>query len=264
MIQIGADGGLFEKKVTIGASKGNFDLDGLKIAPGMRADLLIDFSKFKGQNLILKNNYKNALVEPVIGEMNKVSIIDNIMQFRVGSNVTEAYQLNLPAKLRTISKLSETEQIVATKDFLIKELDESMCITKPAEQIKGSTTFFGLPYRWQLIDEEKTLQNTTEIWRFINLTGDPHPIHIHQGSFQVVAREKVDMKMYEKNKNLHMLKSSRRIPEKNELGFRDIAMVYPGETLEIAKKFYIKGKFLYHCHILEHEDMGMMRFFEVN
>lgn len=66
-----------------------------------------------------------------------------------------------------------------------------------------------------------------------------HPYHMHGGSFQIVSR-------------------NGQAPYPNELGYKDTVAVNPGETVRIKMKFNFAGVFMYHCHIIEHEDGGMM------
>ena len=120
--------------------------------------------------------------------------------------------------------------------------------------------------------------NSTERWRFINLTGDTHPMHVHLVQYKVVSRkgvDVVDVENYEDVVKLVDEKSKNNEPievnvtdikeiDENEQGFKDTVRVNPGEIVEIVAKFEgYCGRYVYHCHLLEHEDHDMMRQFIV-
>ena len=96
--------------------------------------------------------------------------------------------------------------------------------------------------------DEKIKLNDTEIWEITNpsdmMGGMSHPFHIHGVQFQILSRDG-------------------KQPPENERGFKDTVLVNPNEKVRIIIKFTHKGIFMYHCHILEHEDQGMMGQFQV-
>jgi len=110
-----------------------------------------------------------------------------------------------------------------------------------------------------------------EIWQFINLTGDTHPMHIHLSPFQVLARHPITVAVPEGGITDTATAASvrlRRSPgdelehvlDPNELGLKDTVRVNPKEIVELAVRFETySGRYMYHCHILEHEDRDMMR-----
>ncbi|MBK9510929.1 MAG: multicopper oxidase domain-containing protein [Cytophagaceae bacterium] len=92
-----------------------------------------------------------------------------------------------------------------------------------------------------------SLKVTTETWEFDNSTGDePHPMHIHGVQFQVVSRT-----------------GGRNTILPQEKAWKDTVLVAPTEKVKVIVKFEQKGKFVFHCHNLEHEDDGMMLNLEV-
>ena len=97
-------------------------------------------------------------------------------------------------------------------------------------------------------------------WAFHNLTVDAHPIHVHLVQFQVVEREVVDT---ETSPHGDMGASAVLQPEPWEVGYKDTVIAYPGEITRIKARFDVAGLFVWHCHILEHEDNEMMRPYEV-
>ncbi len=100
--------------------------------------------------------------------------------------------------------------------------------------------------------------NTLEAWDLANQSGMmqmAHPIHIHLVQFQIIERQMnaAGAANYEGVRYGYV-----------DTGWKDVVMLMPGERARILLKFEdFTGKFVYHCHILEHEDMGMMRNFQV-
>jgi FtsP/CotA-like multicopper oxidase with cupredoxin domain len=100
----------------------------------------------------------------------------------------------------------------------------------------------------QRIDEIVRLGDT-EIWEISNqamgMMNLPHSFHVHDIQFQVVSRNGIP-------------------PELHESGWKDTILVWPGDVVRIIAKFEdYTGLYMYHCHILEHEDAGMMGQFQV-
>ena len=88
-----------------------------------------------------------------------------------------------------------------------------------------------------------------ERWEIHNFTMDAHPIHVHLVQFRVVNREEAD--------------GTIRPPEAWETGWKDTVIAYPDEITRIQARFDIPGLFVWHCHIVEHEDNEMMRPYRV-
>jgi FtsP/CotA-like multicopper oxidase with cupredoxin domain len=110
-----------------------------------------------------------------------------------------------------------------------------------------------------------------EVWQVINLTGDTHPIHLHLDPFQILARRPIRYEIPEggiADRDLTATITLERDPDDeidhaiddNERGLKDTVRVNPNEIVEIAVRFTAySGRYMYHCHILEHEDRDMMR-----
>ena len=110
-----------------------------------------------------------------------------------------------------------------------------------------------------------------EVWRLINLTGDTHPIHLHLDPFQIVSRRAMRYQVPEGGiQDVELTASVTLEPDPedellhtiddNERGLKDTIRVNPHEIVEIAVRFTnYSGRYMYHCHILEHEDRDMMR-----
>jgi FtsP/CotA-like multicopper oxidase with cupredoxin domain len=100
-------------------------------------------------------------------------------------------------------------------------------------------------------DDEMVMLGDTEAWEWINNSPIPHPMHIHNVQFQVVGR------------NTSAVASSYSTVNQGlaDGGWKDTVLVWPGERVKVAMTFVppYTGMYMYHCHILEHEDMTMMR-----
>ncbi len=136
--------------------------------------------------------------------------------------------------------------------------------------------------RWRTIAtrfEDRTnffpMLGEREIWRLINLTGDTHPIHVHLESFQVLSRQPAAVDVPAGGITDTGTSATVRIGQdvadgvphtldENELGLKDTVRVNPNEVVDILVRFEtFAGRYMYHCHILEHEDRDMMRPFVV-
>ena len=103
----------------------------------------------------------------------------------------------------------------------------------------------------------------TEIWELYNFTMDAHPIHVHQIHFEVVNRQALVTNEDGEVIEPVQLSGEPSLPEPWEMGFKDTVIALPGEVTRIKVRFDILGLFVWHCHILEHEDNEMMRPFRV-
>src|SRR6266540_3309696 len=123
---------------------------------------------------------------------------------------------------------------------------------------EDTVTFFPVLGRW-------------EVWQLINLTGDTHPIHIHLNPFHVLARRPIMVTVPDggitdtaTSARVHLGRSPddalEHVLDGNEQGLKDTVRVNPNEIVELAVRFEgFSGRYMYHCHILEHEDRDMMR-----
>ncbi len=118
--------------------------------------------------------------------------------------------------------------------------------------------------RWHAPVTEKPVLNTVEIWSFVNLTSEVHPIHLHQARVQILDRQNFDAPEYLRSGNIRYTRS-RILPETNEAGWKDTTVRVNGRTVtRIIVRFEgYPGRYLWHCHILEHSAKEMMRPFEI-
>ena len=100
----------------------------------------------------------------------------------------------------------------------------------------------------------------TEIWELYNTTGDAHPMHVHEVVFEVVDRQAWSSTRTARPSSPTQARSAPpRRPEPWETGFKDTVIAYPGQVTRIKAQFDTPGQFVWHCHIVEHEDNEMMR-----
>lgn len=234
--QIGSDQGLLSAPVR---------LTSLNLAPAERADLLIDFSDVAGEHLHL-----------VHGAL-------EVLQFRVANKAgarsashparEEQDATSVPATLRAVERIPETES-VRTRTIQLNDMLNGV----------GNSMMMLLNHKhWYEPVTEQPQLNSTEIWEFVNLTEDTHPMHLHLVRFQVLDRRLFDVFAYRHEKGLRYLAAAVP-PEPSEMGWKDTVQCPPGMITRIITRFEgYTGKYLYHCHILEHESNDMMRPFEV-
>ena len=227
--QIGTDQGLLPTPV---------ELKDLMLSPAERADLLIDFSSLAGTEFTLQDQ--------------KLTI----MQFRVGVSPSQAASkptLEMPAILRTIDRIPESTAI-RTRTFTLNEY------MHPKSRIM--LMLLNGQY-WHEPVTEKPVLDTTEIWSFINTTQDIHPIHLHLVRFQILDRRPFDVDDYLNYKNFHYVGEAGP-PEPNERGWKDTVKAHPETVTRIIVPFHgYAGRYVWHCHLLEHAANEMMRPFEV-
>ncbi len=223
--QIGSDSGLLTAPVATKI---------LSMAPAERCDIVVDFSAHAGDRFILRND-----------------ILD-IMQIRV-TRASTVKSAALPKTLRPVPKLDESSA-VRTRILTLDEVDD--LLDEPVTHLLNAT-------RWHDPVTEKPVIDTTEIWSLVNLTDDAHPIHLHLVRFQILDRRNFDQTLYRYKKTLRYTGPAMP-PEPGEAGWKDTVRADPGMVTRIIIHFSgYTGRYVWHCHILEHEDNEMMRPYEV-
>ena len=230
LIQIGSDQGLLPAPV---------DVKLLALAPAERADILIDFTQSAGQSLHL-----------LTGAF-------EILEFRVAkqspSPIPSTVPISIPKTLRPVQRIPESTA-TTTRTITLNEYRDR--VANPMIMLLNNK-------RWHEPVTETPKLNSTEIWEFVNQTEDTHPMHLHLVRFQVLDRRTFDEFEYMANKKLRFISAVTQ-PAPNELGWKDTVQCPPGTITRVIVRFEgFTGKYLYHCHILEHESNDMMRPFEV-
>jgi spore coat protein A, manganese oxidase len=221
MYQIGADQGLLPSPVQVTQ---------VLLAPAERADLVIDFAKHRGTRISLSDD------------------AFTLMQFRVSASpVSDPSQL--PVTLRPVPRIAESSA-VKTRWLTLDEQKKGVAESKT--MLLNKTP-------WHMPITEKPVLGTTEIWELANLTDDVHPIHLHLVKFQILDRRRFDAFQYMTTGKLRY-RDPATLPEPNEMGWKDTARVNAQTVTRIIVPFEgYTGRYVWHCHNLEHEDNEMMR-----
>ena len=239
--QIGSDGGLLNSPV---------ELNRLLIAPGERAEILIDFSNLIGDSIQLIS-FASEIQKGIYGAKNEgtspVQIIPGysnnplngndfeVLQFYVQNSTSNSIH-TIPTTLNNLIPFQESEA-----DNL-RHFQLNFGETSPVGAVMGPFTindkFFDMSYI-----NDTVLLNDIEIWEIFNHSGIAHPFHIHDIQFYLIER------------------SGGIVPE-HERGRKDVVLVKSNETIKFITKFedfYDDTiPYMYHCHMLMHEDEGMM------
>ncbi len=271
--QIGADGGFLPAPVR---------LDQLLMGPAERADVIVDFTSVPvGTEIVLLNLGPD---EP-FGDADPDDDFEGsdpkttglVMQFRVIP--ARSSDASTPPDALVLPQMPRLPPATVTRKVSLNEAESQTvfvggrpghgrrkhqpaniklsCGDSDAEPFGptmaqlGTVTLAGggVPRQWSDAITENPDAGATEVWEIHNFTADAHPIHIHQVQFEVVGREDAA--------------GGVRPPETWETGPKDTVISYPGEVTRVKATFDRAGQFVWHCHILEHEDNEMMRPFSV-
>lgn len=330
--QIATDGGYLDVPVLIDPNAKPGSLSKLLILPGERAEIIVDFSAFAGQTLLLTNTARTPFPD---GDPVDPLTTGRIVQVRVGAApvVDSSYDPSSGTPLRTgeqeivrlVNPATGTLAAGVTADVTRQlTLNEVMGMGGPLDVLLNNTGWAGRQMDGPVRDDFTPLtsggdteylselpdEGTTEVWEIVNLTADAHPIHLHLVQFQVLNRQGFNFsrynKAYEKSfpggafmpaygppldyntGNARALGGNPDIvpylqdgvtpPNANEAGWKDTAVMYPGQVTRIAVRFaptseaidsidlffpfepnVLNRPFVWHCHIIDHEDNEMMR-----
>ena len=247
--QIGTDGGLLPVPL---------ELHYLLIAPGERFDVVIDFSRSQGSSFALIND------APAPYTMGGQYLAEEVMLFKVTKPLSVKDTSAVPDILVPFEPLSPT---FATRERLL--------LVSEQERPSDGYVIIGLlgNARWHEPITEDPKAGSTEIWSFVNITGDVHPLHVHLVQFQVLNRQAFDVPTYQQTGKL-VFTGKPMAPEANERPARkDTVKSYPGYVTRVIMRFDLPhgapvtpGQelvYVWHCHILEHEDNEMMRPYKI-
>jgi spore coat protein A len=291
VVQIGTDHGLLRAPVSVPAA-------GLVLSSAERADLLVDFSDLEPRTELTLLNTARAPFEgssfPAADAENAADLdgllpYPHVMRFRVAagaaaprlilSRLATDYEsppadeladaprraialvereVDGETNMLTMRELAPADDEYAGPVVVVAGTDGTVRYRVVAAHFEDTTTFFPMLGEY-------------EVWRLINLTGDTHPIHLHLDPFQILARYPIRWEIPEDgigDRDLAATVTLERDPDDeldhaiddNERGLKDTVRVNPNEIVEIAVRFTTySGRYMYHCHILEHEDRDMMR-----
>ena len=223
--QIGTDLGLLPVSVP---------LEKIFLAPGERADLIVDFAGSSANQVLLMND------------------IAPILQFRVGQKASPEFN-SLPQILRPVPKLKEASA-AKTRTLSLVEVDDLK--QRPVTMLLNNK-------HWSMPVTENPILDSTEIWELVNTTDDSHPIHLHLVRFQILDRRSFEISTFWSTGQIRYT-GPVVSPSAGETGWKDTVRADPGMVTRIIAKFEgFPGRYVWHCHILEHEDNEMMRPFDV-
>ncbi len=261
--QIGNEGGLLPDKP--------IELAELVLAPAERADVIVDFSAFKpGETITLLNLGPDAPfgtlpVDPA--DQADPTTTGQVMQFRVIAGTGQGNPGAIPTTLPAIEPLTTG---LPPRDLTLNEKMD-MQADIPVEAQLGTIADGALD--WDEAITENPLVGDTEIWRITNLTADAHPIHLHLVHFQVLDRIPFDKEAFRAAQNEYLAKGRQGSPPDPlafatgdpappypwEAGWKETVIASPDMITRIIANFDLSGLYVWHCHILEHEDNEMMR-----
>jgi len=255
--QIGNEGGFLAAPVNITAM-GNQLLMGL----AERADMIVDFRNVPVGQHILANIGPD---EPFGGgeppddfDAADPATTGQIMQFHVIPAV--APDPTTPPMFLQLPAITPLPVEIVTRPLALIEMMSNVH-EGPSEAMLGNVDNNGQPvdHMWADPITENPNVGDTEVWEFYNFTADAHPMHVHEVTFEVVNRQALVVNEDGETAPPVQVAGDPRPPEAWENGFKDTVIAYPGEVTRIRAKFDNPGTFVWHCHIVEHEDNEMMR-----
>ena len=260
--QIGNEGGFLSRPVNVSS---------LTMSPAERADLIVDFSAVPGGRVHLINigpdgPFSGPIGGPVPQEIRAdPQTTGLVMQFRVATQPV-ADPTTPPARF-VLPDIQPLPRPVRTRKLALLEAAATGMgeaeTEGPVEVLLGTAnpaTLRPTERMWGDPVTENPRVGDTEIWELYNFTGDAHPIHVHEVHFQVVNREGIIIEEDPSGMPIGAkLAEDQRQPERTERGWKDTVTALPEEVTRIVAKFDKPGQFVWHCHIVEHEDNEMMR-----
>ncbi len=239
MCVIGTDGGLIDKPSQKPC---------VVLAPGERVELWVDFSHYPvGTQLTLRSLRIDGL-QVGFGGGTAPRNGDPIDVMRISVDRQENESLALPSQLTPITryKLEDAVNAYSPRAFAIT--------------FDGMFLLNGAPFDMNYVAPNENVTNDTlECWEFANESGTiltGHPMHLHGQQFQVIKRSVLPQ--------FRAARDTVRAGYTDE-GWKDTILLMPGERVRFLVRFGpYPGTYLYHCHNLDHEDMGMMRNFRIN
>ena len=238
--QIGSDGGFLPEPVRQSQ---------LLMAPAERVDAIVDFTGLApGTEIYLVNLGPDEpfgeLLEPpepsadpeTTGQVMKLVVVP------LASKDT-----SVPPQLLRLPAFTPLGTATATRRVSLNEQASSYPgfdgpVAAMLGTMNGDTPVM---LGWDDPITENPAVGATEIWELHNFTEDAHPIHIHEVQFQIVDRRPFD--------------GPASGPEPGERGFKDTVIAYPEQVTRVKARFDQAGLYVWHCHIVEHEDNEMMR-----
>ena len=333
--QIGTDGGYLDYPVEIDPTGCVPSMRKLLMQPGERADVIIDFGRYAGKTLLLRNT---GITPYPSGDVPDDATLGRIIQFRVQTGQVNDRSYNpacsialRPPMVRLVNPWLGTVacgvHVDKTRQLTLNEVEDDPVPPYeggPEEVLVNNTKWEGrdahgnprpdfTPVTINGVTNyysEFPAEGTTEVWEIVNLTMDAHPIHTHLVQFQLINRQRFDDVAYAAayaaafpggayipaggppldyntgnpralggNPDIRpFLRGCWSVPKLNEAGWKDTIMSPPGYVTRIAVRYAPQYKpirsnslqfsfdpnvfghgYVWHCHIVDHEDNEMMR-----
>ena len=259
---------------------GTFAEQALLVGPAERADVIVDFSGLPSGTVV---RMTNTAADAPFGGFPDVpadpATTGQVMQFVVNQalnnpgpggdpstpapalvldpNPGGVSKLGAPAKVQNLALLEEESGLLCvTIDVVTGVIDLVPNSVPPACDLGGAPfgpkaavlgvdgSLGGTVQLWDDPIAQNPALGSVEEWELWNWSADAHPIHLHLVKFEVVNRE--------------IIGGAVRPPEPWEMGWKDTVIAYPGEVTRVKALFDIPGLYVWHCHILSHEDNEMM------
>jgi bilirubin oxidase len=243
--QIATDGGLTEIPN---------DTNRLMLSPGERAEIIVNLTGLQGQTVYLMS-YAAEIPNGIMGSADVsmgMATLPGYNSNPLNGNDFVVLELNVvaptPSPVTTIPPyLAPYNPLLEGTENSVRSFGLSPQTMGPQQMIEGPFTINGESFNMDSINVV-TYLNHTEIWDITNTTAVAHPFHIHDIQFYILDRNGLP-------------------PSDNERGQKDVVLVKPSESVRIITKFEdfhnATIPYMYHCHLLHHEDEGMMGSFLV-
>ena len=248
----------------------------LPIGPGERYDVIVDFTGLAaGTRVVITNSARSPYPDAA---KPKVGMTDRLMAFDVSLPLSGTPDASVAAgtSLRPLNGPlpgTATAGLPVRRLMLFEGTDrfgrlQTMIGPVDTDPVTGQvgTLTFKDPIT------ERPAVGTQEVWEFYNTTVDAHPIHMHLVDFRILGREAFTAAIAPKvnsdgsngaTVSNIVLAGAPRAPSAYESGRKDTAQMFPGEVTRLLVSFNRTGEYVYHCHILSHEDHEMMRPYQV-
>ena len=229
-----------------------------------RADLIVDFTGVTGSSVQLLNLGPDAPfggfpIDP--SDVADPVTTGQVMRFDMVAATSK--DKSTPPEFLRLPAIDPLPSAVRTRKLSLVELTSPFFGDVPVETRLGTVDSSGNynALKWMDAVTENPGVGDTEVWELYNTTIDAHPMHIHEVGFEVVNRQGITV--YPSNTELGTgqvaVTGQARGPEPWERGRKDTVLCLPGEVTRVKATFAQPGQFVWHCHIVEHEDNEMMR-----
>jgi FtsP/CotA-like multicopper oxidase with cupredoxin domain len=253
--QVGNEGGFLRAPVRVTE---------LLMGPAERADVIVDFSQVKfGTRVTMTNRGPDAPFGGGGFRPSDPQTTGLVMRFIVNQPLAAGGDPSTPPANLVMPAAPPIPAGSTRSVALLERMSASPGVPPiPVETLLGTfDPAVGLPAgvtarKWEDPVTENPEVGGSETWEISNFTADAHPIHIHEVFFEVVNRQRLD-------KKTGLPIQTARPPEPTENGYKDTVIAYPGEVTRVRMTFSNAGQYVWHCHIVEHEDNEMMRPYRV-